>query len=446
MRFYRLLAFIAGATIGFAGSPTLNEPDRAAWYRDAKFGMFIHWGPYSLASVEASWPIMLPQRPVFGFIAEPDYRALPQRFNPEKFDPASFVRLAKAAGQRYMVFTTKHHDGFCMFDSQFTDYKITKTPYGKDIAKLLADAAKKEGMPLGFYYSPPDMNHPGYRDTSKPTSVNWQGEPARLEWPLYLDYMELQLTELLTRYGDVAIVWFDGLGNQGKYNGRRFHDLIHKLQPATLINNRIGLPGDYDTPEQFTPRGIPTKNGPRLGGVDLTDHTKPAGAPAPEDFRLWETCMTINNTWAYNSNDSRFKTSTQLIRTLIDVASKGGNFLLNVGPTPEGTIQPEFEERLLAIGKWMQVNGDAIYGTTYGPLQGLSFGRTTQKGKTVYLHVFDWPNGALELDGLEARVVSVSMLAGGKTLHFTQKQGHMTINVPAQAPDPDATVLALRMK
>jgi hypothetical protein len=161
--------------------------------------MFIHWGPYSLASVEASWPIM---RPDPGGISEPDYRALRERFNPVQFDPKEWIRLARDAGQRYMVFTTKHHDGFSMFDSAYTDYKITRTPYQKDIVAMLADAAKQEGMPLGFYYSPPDMNHPAFRDTSKPASANWAGEPARPEWPLYLDYMELQVRELLTRYGD----------------------------------------------------------------------------------------------------------------------------------------------------------------------------------------------------------------------------------------------------
>ena len=435
------LAVLLGAAILSGASP--SEGERTKWYRDAKFGMFIHWGPYSLASVEASWPIM---RPKPDGISEADYRALPARFNPVKFDATAFVRLAKAAGQRYMVFTTKHHDGFAMFDSAFTDYKITNTPYKKDIVAQLVEAAKKEGMPLGFYYSPPDMNHPGYRDTSKLSATNWNGEPTRAEWPLYLSYMELQVTELLTRYGDAALIWFDGLGKQQKYNGTHVHDLIHRLQPATLINNRIGLPGDFDTPEQFSPKAIPTRKGPKLGGEDLTDHSTGSGVPTPEDFRLWETCMTINNTWGYNANDTKFKSSSHLIRTLIDVASKGGNFLLNVGPTPEGTIQPEFEERLLAIGKWLKVNGDSIYGTTYGPLQGLAFGRTTQKGKTVYLHVFDWPGAKLQLDGLSPRVAAVTMLDGGKPLRFTQQAGRVEIELPAAAPDPVATVLALKLK
>lgn len=436
-----ILAILSGSAIVFAASP--DGAERTKWYREAKFGMFIHWGPYSLASVEASWPIMTPGK--WG-ISEADYRALPQRFNPVKFDAAAFVRLAKAAGQRYMVFTTKHHDGFCMFDSVFTDYKITNTPYKRDIVAQLVEAAKKEGMPLGFYYSPPDMNHPGFRDTTKLSSTNWNGEPSRPEWPLYLNYMDLQLTELLTRYGDVAIIWFDGLRQQQKYNGTHFHDLIHHLQPATLINNRIGLPGDYDTPEQFSPKTIPTRKGPRLGGEDLTDHSAGSGVPKAEDFRLWETCMTINNTWGYNANDLKYKSSQQLIRTLIDVASKGGNFLLNVGPTPEGAIQPEFEERLLAIGKWLKVNGEAIYGTTYGPVQGLAFGRTTQKGKTVYLHVFEWPKGKLVVEGMSGRVASVSMLDGGKALRHTQQGGRLEIGVPETAPGDAATVLALKLK
>jgi len=408
--------------------------DRTAWFREAKFGMFIHWGPYSLASVEASWPIMQPPMKRWGFISEAEYRALPERFNPVQYDPSAWVKLAKAAGQRYMVFTSKHHDGFCMFDSQFTNYKITNTPYKKDTAAMLVEAAKKEGMTLGFYYSPPDLNHPGYRDTTKLSSTNRRGEPTRAEWSTYLDYMQLQVTELLTRYGDVAIIWWDGLGGRA-YDGTRFDHLIHQLQPKTLTNNRVGTPGDYITPEQFVPKTIPSKK-----------PLAPGQVPAPEDFQLWETCMTINSTWGYNKNDTNYKSTTHLIRTLVEVASKGGNFLLNVGPTPEGTIQPEFTERLLAMGEWMKVNGEAIYGTTYGPLQNLAFGRTTAKGKTVYVHVFDWPKGELEIADFPGKVVEARLLKGSAKLNFRQSGGKLSVQVPGSAPDAHASVIALKTK
>jgi alpha-L-fucosidase len=259
---------------------------------------------------------MEPDPKLWGGITESEYVALPSRFNPVHFDADALVRLAKATGQRYMVFTTKHHDGFCMFNSSYTSYKITNTPYQKDIVAQLAEACRRENMPLGFYYSPPDMHHPDYRDPSKLVKDSWRGDPTRPEWPTYLNYMELQLRELLTRYGPVAIIWFDGLDHEEKYDGYRFLKMIHELSPDTLVNNRIGLPADYETPEQFVPQTIPVKAGapkPAQGEV-----------PRPEDFRPWETCMTINNTWAYNNRDRQFKSAQVLIRTLISVASKGG--------------------------------------------------------------------------------------------------------------------------
>ncbi len=430
------LPFIPG--VGFASA---FADDRTAWYRAAKFGMFIHWGPYSLASVEASWPIM---RPTPSGITEAEYRELPKRFNPVKFDPHAFVDLARAAGQEYMVFTTKHHDGFCMFDSSYTDYKITKSPYGKDIVAQLSAAAKQADMPLGFYYSPPDLHHPAFRDTSKLAKDNWHGEPLRPEWPLYLDYMQLQLTELLTKYGPVALIWFDGLNNQEKYGGVRFLDLIRKLQPATLVNDRIGVPGDYQTPEQFIPNAIPTKD-VVISGVDpnIQDKLKPT-VPKPEDFQLWETCMTINKTWAYNMHDHEYKSAQFLIRGLVEVASRGGNFLLNVGPQPDGIIQPEFQERLRAIGDWLTVNGESIYGTTYGPVQRMASARTTAKGKKVFIHVFDWPSSVFEVNGLEAKVISARLLANGQPLRFRQTEGKLQIDLPSQPPDPNVSVIALR--
>jgi alpha-L-fucosidase len=419
------------------------EAQRTAWYREAKFGMFIHWGPYSLASVEASWPIMEPasQWP----ISEGEYVSLFKRFNPEKYDPKAWVDLAREAGQRYLVFTTKHHDGFCMFDSALTDYKVTNAPYGKDATALLAKAAHDARMPLGFYYSPPDMHHSGYRDISRPVRDTWHGEPTRPGWAGYLNYMEGQLRELLTQYGPVAVIWFDGLGHPEKYDGQRFLKLIHELQPATLVNNRIGLPGDFATPEQAIPDRIPTKSAAqRSEDIEAPQGPGPAPVPDSRDFQLWETCMTINDTWAYNKNDRHFKSVQELIRDLVNVASKGGNLLLDVGPTPEGTIQPEFVERLQAIGKWMKVNGDSLYGTTYGPWQNLPFGKTTAKGHTVYLHVFTWPSKPqLDLPGLGAAVRQITVLATGRKVQFQQAKGRLTIAVPPRAPDPDDSVFEI---
>lgn len=433
---------------GQSQAPAFNDPagpDRTheqalARYSNWKFGMFIHWGQYSVASVEASWPIMKPST-TFP-ITQDEYVSLHKSFNPTQFNPDALVQLAHETGMRYMVFTTKHHDGFCMFDTSYTDYKITNTPYKKDIVAMLAEAARKKGMPLGLYYSPPDLNHPDYRDTSKPASANWNGEPTRPSWPTYLHYMELQLRELLTGYGDVVLIWFDGLIDQRKYDGYHIRRVIHEQQPWALINNRIGIPGDFETPEQFLPKTIPVK-GKKLDFDHRDTGSQPGEAPKAEDFRLWETCMTINNTWGYNKNDKNFKSSKTLIQTLVEVVSKGGNFLLNVGPGPDGTIQQEFMERLQAIGKWMSVNEDSIYRTTYGPLQSLAFGKTTAKENKIYLHVFDWPNGSLKVDGIASRVEQVRLLAGGQKVPFSQSGNQLALQLPQQAPDPYVSVLEI---
>jgi alpha-L-fucosidase len=438
------ISSLSGAQQAAAPSSSSEaEAQRTAWFREAKFGMFIHWGPYSLASVEASWPIMTPE--AHWNITEAEYVTLYKRFNPVQYDPNAWVSLAKDAGMRYMVFTTKHHDGFCMFDTALTDYKITNSPYGKDVTAMLARSAHAANMPLGLYYSPPDMHHPGYRDTTKPVKDTWHGDPNRPEWATYLDYMEAQLRELLTGYGPVAVVWFDGLDHPEKYQGEHVVNLIHQLQPDTLVNNRIGVPGDFATPEQFIPDRIPTKaSANEMRGTTQTPASAPASVPEPQDFQLWETCMTINDTWAYNKNDTHYKSATELIRDLVNVASKGGNLLLDVGPTPQGTIQPEFVERLQAMGKWLNVYGDSIYGTTYGPLQNLPFGKTTAKGQLVYLHVFDWPsNSQLEVPGLQGRVAQITVLGDKRKLRFRQNDDKLIIYVPASAPDSSDSVLQI---
>jgi alpha-L-fucosidase len=254
--------------------------------------------------------------------------------------------------------------------------------------------------------------------------------------------MEMQLRELLTRYGDLFVIWFDGLSNQRKYDGARFHKLIREMQPATLINNRIGLTGDYVTPEQRIPKGIPVK-GATVGATNPNDQGVPPLPRSPADFQPWETCMTINGTWAYNKHDTNYKSATQLIRGLIETASKGGNFLLNVGPTPEGTIQPEFQERLREIGRWMKTNGAAIYGSSYGPLQAVPFAKLTAKGATVYVHVLDWPGSTIEIKGLPAQVRRARLLEDGSALRFRQSEGVLTLNVPRQPPNAHASVVAL---
>lgn len=462
---------------------TQNHEDRLAWYREAKFGLFLHWGAYSVGGIEASWPIMAPElsEAMYGTqarVTEAEYVKFPERFNPVDFNADEWVRLAKEAGMRYIIFTSKHHDGFCMFDAPGTDYKITNTPYGKDICLELAQACARAGMPLGFYYSPPDMHHPGYRDTSKPSTKNWTGEPKRKEWGEYLDYMESHIRKLLTDYGEVAILWFDGLTNHGKYDPERFHKLVHELSPKTLINDRLGDGYDYITPEQFIPKsGIPARSGkpnpsldpggdgffqvvsaastmPVIGGwlrkqvkkygegtLELSKiHQEPY--PSPERFQPWETCMTMGQSWAYNPDETKWKAPRELIHNLVNVVSRGGNYLLNIGPTSRGKFPPEAVANLKAIGEWMKKNSASIYGATYTPLNGQAWGQATRKGDKVYLHVFDWPtDGKLLVDSFPASARTVEL--GAVPLTFSQRGQTLEIALPAQRPDSEASVIVV---
>ncbi|NIV32402.1 MAG: hypothetical protein GWN58_24060 [Anaerolineae bacterium] len=458
-----------------------TKEQRLDWYKAAKFGLFVHWGPYSLAGVEASWPIMAPELAAIAFgeqppISEADYVSLAQSFNPTAFDPRAWVRSAQGAGMRYCVFTAKHHDGFCMFDAPGTEYKITNTPYGRDLCAELAEACAEAGLGLGFYYSPPDMHHHGYRDTSKPAMSNWLGQPDRPEWGQYLDYMESHIRKLLTEYGDVFLLWFDGLSSHDKYEPARFHRLVQELSPTTLVNDRLGGRPDFVTPEQYIPsEGVPIRSDPTRGITDAQFRwlLRLLGAPVlgtwfkklarrygegtlqlaripsarypdPADFQPWETCMTMNKTWAYNPTDKAYKPTSQLIRNLVKVAGRGGNYLLNVGPTPEGKFPTEAEERLGEIGKWMAANHEAIHDTTYGPLQDIPFATTTAKAGVIYLHLLEWPaSGQIVLERL-AEVSSISLLATGEQLNSSQSGGRLAIEVPRQAPDPVISILAIR--
>ena len=441
--YFGVINFLIGRT-----NPVSPIPGRLKWFNDAKFGMFIHFGPYAGKVDDASWPVMLNQ------ISEEEYRKFPETFNPVNFNPEEWVKLAKDAGQKYMVFTTKHCDGFCMFDSKLTNYKITTTPYKKDFLRQLVEAANKMNMPLGFYYSPVDFGYQGARKTFTPQdfALYEKGKdtvpmPQNPEWKLYLDYMAGQLKELLTNYGNVPLFWFDGLYNQQKFDPQRMYQVIHKLQPNTISNNRLGNLGDYQTPEQFIPDGIPTKSaGINLIGLvnENKENTRKLSLMprSPEDFQPWETCMTINCCWAYNIK-ADYKSDTLLIRTLIEVASKGGNFILNIGPKPDGTIPEQFAVRLRSIGKWLKVNGEAIYGSTYGPFQNLAFGKSTSVGRRVYIFVYNWRK-ILEFQCTPK--ISAASLITGEPIRFAQSNGKLNLFLPEKSPDGIASVIMLETK
>ncbi len=401
-----------------------SENDRTRWFREAKFGMFIHWGVYSMLG-RHEWVRQLCHIPL------QEYQWYVDNFNPVEYNPDQWVALAQEAGMRYMVITSKHHDGFCIFDSKYTDYDIMHSKYHKDALGMLVEACRRRNMPLGFYYSIMDWHHPDYlprRDweTDRPT------EGADLE--RYIEYMKNQLRELVTKY-DPAILWFDGEWEHSleELHAFEIEKMLRSLKPNMLINDRLfkRTPGhgDFGTPENYVP---------------ATGITNPDGSP-----RLWEACYTMNwNSWGYNHYETEFHSGTQLIRQLIEIVSKGGNLLLNVGPTPQGTIQPEFVARLKYIGRWMKVNSEAIYGTTASVFNKLPFfGRCTVKGNRLYLHVMGWPlDHKLRLPGLKTKVVRAYLLVDKKHDLSVRRRGNdVIIDLPERAPDLDATVVAVEL-
>ncbi len=404
----------------------LQADQRTQWFRDAKFGMFIHWGPYAVIG-RHEWSRHMFQIP------QVQYDTYARAFNPVNFDADKWVDIAKGAGAKYIVITSKHHDGFSIYRSKVSDYDMEITPYPGDPLKMLAAAAKRKDMRLGFYHSIMDWHNADYIPKRE-----WEvpGQKPGGNIDKYIEYMKGQLRELLTGYGDVATIWFDGEWEHStaEMHSDEIYDFIRKLQPNTLINDRLfkrepGNRADYGTPEQYVPAtGVVDANGKPL---------------------LWESCVTINaDSWGYNKYETDFKTSRDLIRMLIEVVSKGGNLLLNVGPRPDGTIQPEFTARLAAIGDWMKVNNEAIYGTTASPFTRLPFfGRATAKGNTLYLHVFQTPaDGRLRVPSLENNVRSARLLAHpGRTLETKREGSDIIVTMPPGGPDDIATVVKLEL-
>ena len=432
----------AGLRAGEATETKEQRDTRMGWWRDAKFGLFIHWGVYS---VPAGFYEEKPVRGIGewimnnGKIPMTNYQAFAKDFNPVKFNADDWVKAAKDAGMKYIVITSKHHDGFAMFCSQASPWNICDaSPYGKDVLKPLAEACRKYGMKLGFYYSQAqDWNNGG-------AGNSWDPKPG-VTMDEYIDKVAVpQVKEICSNYGEFpAVLWWDTPRDMNTNRAQKLYDAVHALRPNLILNNRLGggFKGDTETPEQFIPAN---------------------GYPG----RDWETCMTMNNTWGFKSDDHNWKSTEIIIRNLCDIASKGGNYLLNVGPTSEGLIPGPSLERLSEIGNWMKVNGEAIYGTGPTPF-GVEAGKfsdtekdkkgnpkfipswawraTTKPGK-IYLEIFAWPkNGKFEVPALQGKVKQARLLATGEKLKVEQGRESRTIFLPAQAPDKIASVVCLEI-
>ena len=407
--------------------PTPANLAAREWFQDARFGMFIHWGVYSVLG-DGEWVMNNKKIPVA------DYEKLPALFNPTEFDAKEWVALAKAAGMKYITITSKHHDGFAMFDSKVSDYNIVaRTPYKKDVLKALAEECRRQGLKLFFYHSQLDWHHPDYFPRGR--TGQDAGRPDQGNWQRYLDYMNAQLRELLTNYGEVAGIWFDGWWDKPTADWQldRTYALIHELQPQALIgsnHHRRPNPGeDFQMFEKDLPGGRTAEfnQDSEIGDLPL------------------ETCETMNGAWGFNITDRRYKSTRDLIRYAVRAAGSNANFLLNVGPMPNGKIQPEFVTRLHEVGDWMAKNGESIYGTRGGPVAPHAWGVTTRKGNRVYVHVFDSPDASLLLPPLPSAVRSAHLL-GGRPIDVKTGDFGVVLSLPRDAVDPIDTVVVLEME
>ena len=441
-------------TVHVLSAQEKSKDERMKWWREARFGMFIHWGVYAVpAGTHNGHKVNRIGEWIMnrGKISVSEYKAYATQFNPEKYDPEVWVRMAKDAGMKYIVITAKHHDGFALFDSKATTWDIVDaTPFGKDLIKPLAEACHRNGIKFGVYYSQAqDWINPGGAAARKVASEGWANpDSTRIDaytashsghWDSlqttksmteYINNIAApQVKELLTNYGEIAVLWWDTPTGMTDEYAEKFHSLL-SLQPDIITNDRLkrpNYPGDYKTPEQKIPK---------LDELDGKD---------------WETCMTMNETWGYKSYADHWKSAETMIRNLVDIASKGGNYLLNVGPKADGTFPLESVNSLTEIGKWMKKNGESIYATKGSPLAPLPWGRCTQKeageNTTLYLSVFDWPTtGELVVPGLINEVISAKLLANGKTLKIKANNEGTTIRIPVEAPDSIATVIKLKVK
>jgi alpha-L-fucosidase len=401
-------------------------PERLAareWYRGAGFGMFVHWGVYSLLG-QGEWVMQNRSIPI------PTYEWLASTFNPVKFDAHEWVSLAKAAGARYITITSRHHDGFAMFATKTNSYNIVDwTPFKRDPLKELAAECQRQGIKLFFYYSQLDWHHPDFYPRGGTGKAS--GRPESGDWDRYIAFMNAQLTELLTNYGPVGGIWFDGMWDKpdADWHLDSTYALIHRLQPAALIvpnHHRAPLAGeDVQTFEQDLP-GANTAgfNTNTIGSLPL------------------ETSLTMNNSWGFNITDHAWKSTRDIIGYLVRAAGSNANLLLNIGPRPDGTIQPEAAERLRAVGQWLQTFGTSIYRTRGGPVPPRPWGVTTRRGDTVFVHVLNWTDRVLALPDFGARVLHAAMLGSNAPVAFTPTPAGVTLTLPFDSTaTPDRIVV-----
>jgi alpha-L-fucosidase len=418
--------------------------ERSEWFREARFGMFIHWGLYAIPA-RGEWVRSVEK------LSNEAYEPYFREFRPDRYDPRAWARAAKAAGQQYAVLTTKHHDGFCLFDSEFTDYKATNTPAQRDLIKEYVEAFRDEGLKVGFYYSLIDWHHddyPAYGDRIHPMRDNEVYENRSIQFERYVDYLHAQVKELLTNYGKIDVMWFDFSYDDmtgEKWRATELVNLIRSLQPDIIIDNRLGgdikksepevYAGDFYSPEQIVPPG---------GIVDENGLNVP-----------WEACITLNDNWGYHAKDFAYKSPKQVVRALVECISKNGNMLLNVGPDARGEIPAESTRILTSVGDWMRRNGESIYGCGASSLPKPEWGRYTQNGNMLYAHVFDRGIGPIYFQGLKGKIKKARLLADGSELkvstpwmaeHYSDTESGAFIHLTgAELPDDMDTVIALEI-
>jgi alpha-L-fucosidase len=409
-------------------------PD-AGWFERARFGMFVHWGHSSQQEIELSWPLVggVFALPKCQSVPAEEYHASAATFDPKAFDARALAQRAKRCGMQYAVLTAKHHDGYAMFDTRLSDFSVAKS-CGRDIVREYVEAMRAEGLRVGLYFSLSDWHHPDYpafTDADRPYQFP-VGKPVDADrWPRYVEFAHGQVRELLTNYGEIDELWFDGGWERTPemWQATELMAMVRELQPQIMVNDRLPGHGDFTTPEQFVPAQPP--EGP------------------------WEVCMTMNESWGWNPSDTEWKSARRMIHTLCEIAGKGGNLLLNVSPMGDGSLPAENAERLEAIEAWMSRNGESIVGTEPGLEPRQFYGPSTKRDGTVYLHLLMRPYESVTVRGVPIRRVrSVRALSTGEALEYSTRaaiidsvqpdpNGELTIAVPERAVDDDATVIAV---